>query len=79
MSELTVEFKVHFERMRHGKKRLMRGEALPEPNEDIEPGSVPRLSRLRSTGHHSLTARYMATVRAMQGQTEFREQQACET
>ena len=51
MSGMTLEFNVHFERSRHGKKRLVKGKAPAEP-EDFAPGRVPRLSRLMALAIH---------------------------
>jgi len=51
MSGMTLEFNVHFERSRHGKKRLVKGKAPEEP-EGFEPGRVPRLSRLMALAIH---------------------------
>ena len=41
---LTVECKVHFKNGRRGRKRLRKGEAQPPMT--VEPGRVPRISRL---------------------------------
>ena len=51
MSGMTLEFNVHFERSRHGRKRLVQGKAPEEP-EGFEPGRVPRLSRLMALAIH---------------------------
>jgi len=51
MSGMTLEYKVHFERSRHGRKRLVQGKA-PEESEGFEPGGVPRLSRLMALAIH---------------------------
>lgn len=51
MSGMTLEFSVHFERSRHGRKRLVNGKAPAEP-EDFAPGRVPRLSRLMALAIH---------------------------
>ncbi len=51
MSGMTLEFNVHFERSRHGKKRLVKGKA-PKETEACQPGRVPRLSRLMSLAIH---------------------------
>jgi len=42
--DVTVEFKVHFERGRAGRLEVHNGEAPPEP--EVEPGNVSRVSRL---------------------------------
>lgn len=51
MSGMTLEFNVHFERSRHGRKRLVKGKAPAEP-EEIAPGRVPRLARLIALALH---------------------------
>ncbi len=51
MSGMTLEFNVHFEHSRHGRKRLVKGKA-PEETEGFEPGRVPRLSRLMALAIH---------------------------
>lgn len=51
MSGITLEFNVHFERSRHGRKRLVKGKAPAEP-ENFAPGRVPRLSRLMALAIH---------------------------
>lgn len=51
MSGMTLEFNVHFERSRHGRKHLVKGKA-PEETEACQPGRVPRLSRLMSLAIH---------------------------
>ncbi len=51
MSGMTLEFDVHFERSRHGRKRLVKGKAPAEP-EELAPGRVPRLSRLMALAIH---------------------------
>lgn len=43
---LTVECKVHFEIGRKTRKKLEVGDAPPEPATRVEPGRVPRVSRL---------------------------------
>lgn len=51
MSGMTLEFNVHFERSRHGRKRLVKGKAPADP-EELAPGRVPRLSRLMALAIH---------------------------
>jgi len=46
MSGITIESKVHFKVGRHGRKRLVKGEAPEPPTPPVEPGSVPRLAKL---------------------------------
>lgn len=43
---LTVECKVHFEIGRKSRKKLEVGDAPPNPEALVEPGRVPRISRL---------------------------------
>ena len=43
---LTVECKVHFEMGRKARKKIEVGDALPNPEALVEPGRVPRVSRL---------------------------------
>jgi hypothetical protein len=43
---LTVECKVHFEIGRKTRKKLEVGDAPPDPKALVEPGRVPRVSRL---------------------------------
>lgn len=43
---LIVKCKVHFEIGRKTRKKLKVGDAPPEPNALVEPGRVPRVSRL---------------------------------
>lgn len=43
---LTVECKVHFEIGRKTRKKLEAGDAPPDPEALVEPGRVPRISRL---------------------------------
>ena len=43
---LTVKCKVHFEIERKARKKLEVGDAPPDPESLIEPGRVPRVSRL---------------------------------
>jgi hypothetical protein len=43
---LTVESKVHFEIGRKSRKKLEVGDAPPDPETLVEPGRVPRVSRL---------------------------------
>lgn len=46
MDGLTVESKIHFRVGRHGRRQLVRGEALEPSTPPVEPGSVPRLAKL---------------------------------
>ena len=46
---VRIEFKVHFERGRCGHRRLCRGESA---STRLEPGNVPRISRLLALAHH---------------------------
>jgi hypothetical protein len=43
---LTVECKVHFEIGRKSRKKLEVGDTPPNPEDFVEPGRVPRVSRL---------------------------------
>lgn len=43
---LTTEYKVHFEVGRKTRKKMMEGAAPPAPVTLVEPGAVPRVSRL---------------------------------
>jgi len=43
---LTTEYKVHFEVGRKTRKKLKEGAAPPDPQTLVEPGTVPRVSRL---------------------------------
>jgi len=43
---LTVEYRVHFEIGRKSRKKLAVGDAPPDPDTLVEPGRVPRISRL---------------------------------
>jgi hypothetical protein len=46
---LTIECDIHFHRRNHGRKVLQAGEESPQPT--IEPGRVPRVSRLLALAH----------------------------
>jgi hypothetical protein len=46
---LTIECDIHFYRRDHGRKVLQAGEESPQPT--IEPGRVPRVSRLLALAH----------------------------
>lgn len=43
---LKVECTVHFERGRRSRKKLREGPRRPRPEERVEPGRVPRVTRL---------------------------------
>ena len=45
MSSITVEYSCHIRNTQHGKQRLVAGEA-PEPPTPVEPGRIPRITRL---------------------------------
>ena len=45
MDSVTVEYTCHFKRSRHGKRNLLPNEA-PEPPQPVEPGNVPRVTKL---------------------------------
>lgn len=45
MSNITVEYTCHIRSDRHGRQRLVSGEA-PEPPAPVEPGRTPRITKL---------------------------------
>lgn len=45
MSNITVEYTCHIRSDRHGRQRLMAGEA-PEHSAPVEPGRTPRITKL---------------------------------
>ena len=45
MSSITVEYSFHIQKARHGRQRLAAG-APPEPPAPIDPGRIPRITKL---------------------------------